>query len=34
LAAVSLIYLLIGLGIVCLAVGIVFLWLELTERRY
>ena len=29
-----LIYLLNYLGIACLIVGIVFLWLELTERHY
>jgi hypothetical protein len=32
--AVTLIYLLIGLGIACVAVGIVVLWFELTERHY
>jgi nitrogen fixation-related uncharacterized protein len=29
----SLIYLLIGLSIACLAVGVIFLWFELTERH-
>ena len=34
LQAVILIYLLIGLGIFCVAVGVVVLWFELTERHY
>jgi hypothetical protein len=34
LQAVTLVYLLTGLGYTCLFVGVVVLWFELTERHY